>query len=254
MREGKKGLWWFGAALGLGACAISFPDYPLEESSKGAGASGATSSGEGGGSGSGGEDACDGACEDYEGCCDGRCVNLGTDPKNCGTCGVTCNARAGEICQSGGGLKPTCANVEWARWPMPDSTTPTHPPLYEDNGDGTVTDLVTGLMWQQAVAPGSYTFSEATAYCRLTLSSEGLGGHHDWRLPSYVELGSLVDFTAADPGPTIDQTAFPDTPGEQFTAFSAAASVVDHAWQVNFASGRGWVVHVQNELRVRCVR
>jgi hypothetical protein len=36
---------------------------------------------------------------------------------------------------------------------------------YTDNGDGTVTDNVTGLMWQQAVPATTYTWANAVAYC-----------------------------------------------------------------------------------------
>ena len=51
---------------------------------------------------------------------------------------------------------------------------------YQDNGDGTVTDLVTGLMWQQD--PGEkMTYDQAVAGA----SSYELAGYDDWRcLPS----------------------------------------------------------------------
>ena len=46
-----------------------------------------------------------------------------------------------------------------------------------DNGDGTVTDTETGLMWQKATAPGTYNWQNALSYAEgLTL-----GGHSDWR-------------------------------------------------------------------------
>jgi len=51
-------------------------------------------------------------------------------------------------------------------------------PRYQDNGDGTVTDLVTGLMWQQD--PGDkMTYAQAVAGA----SSFNLAGYTDWRLP-----------------------------------------------------------------------
>jgi len=63
-------------------------------------------------------------------------------------------------------------------------------PRYRDNGDGTVADLVTGLIWQKD--PGQKkTFRQAAdgaARCRLA-------GHHDWRLPNAKELHSIVDYT-----------------------------------------------------------
>ena len=65
---------------------------------------------------------------------------------------------------------------------------------YVDNGDGTVTDLVTGLMWQQD--PGAkMTLDEALA----GVASFTLAGHDDWRLPTIKELYSLIDFRGTDP-------------------------------------------------------
>ena len=69
-------------------------------------------------------------------------------------------------------------------------------PVYKDNGDGTVTDLNTGLMWQSD--PGEkMTFTQAVAgasECRI-------GGYEDWRLPSIKELYSLILFNGTDPDP-----------------------------------------------------
>jgi len=66
-------------------------------------------------------------------------------------------------------------------------------PRYEDNGDGTVTDLSTGLMWQKN--PGAkMTYDEAVA----GLSSFDLAGYDDWRLPTIKELYSLIVFSGRD--------------------------------------------------------
>ncbi|RWX52030.1 hypothetical protein VU01_10499 [Candidatus Electrothrix marina] len=65
-------------------------------------------------------------------------------------------------------------------------------PSYTDNGDGTVTDNVTGLMWQQDMG-SKMTWSDANAQP----SSLSLGGHTDWRLPTIKELYSLILFTGA---------------------------------------------------------
>ncbi|MCK5212787.1 MAG: DUF1566 domain-containing protein, partial [Dehalococcoidia bacterium] len=66
-------------------------------------------------------------------------------------------------------------------------------PNYLDNGDGTVTDLVTGLMWQQGYS-GKMSQSQAAAGA----SSFNLAGYTDWRLPTIKELYSLIDFSGVD--------------------------------------------------------
>ncbi len=67
-----------------------------------------------------------------------------------------------------------------------------NPPSYQDNGDGTVTDINTGLMWQQTPdLVNKSTFSNTL----VDATSLVLGGHSDWRVPSLKELYSLIDFT-----------------------------------------------------------
>lgn len=60
-----------------------------------------------------------------------------------------------------------------------------------DNGDGTITDSATGLMWQTADDGVTRDWEEALSY------AENLeyAGHDDWRLPSVKELQSIVDYT-----------------------------------------------------------
>ena len=75
-----------------------------------------------------------------------------------------------------------------------DAQFATAPLRYQDNGDGTVTDLVTRLVWQKNPGP-KVTWEEAVTNAkRLHLS-----GHDDWRLPSIKELYSLMDFSGRTP-------------------------------------------------------
>jgi hypothetical protein len=77
---------------------------------------------------------------------------------------------------------------------------------YIDNGDGTVTDIGTGLMWQQD-GSAIRAWEQALAVCE----SLNLGGYTDWRLPNIKELLSLVDFSRHSPA--INKTYFPNTIG-----------------------------------------
>jgi hypothetical protein len=81
-------------------------------------------------------------------------------------------------------------------------------PAYHDNGDGTITDLNTGLMWQKT--PGDkVTYRDAVSGA----SDFNLAGYNDWRLPTIKELYSLINFSGTDPsGPdNISSIPFIDT-------------------------------------------
>jgi Protein of unknown function (DUF1566) len=68
------------------------------------------------------------------------------------------------------------------------------PNAFVANEDGTVTDKVTGLMWQKAGSPSEMTFDAAGKYVQ-ELNSNRFGGHGDWRLPTLEELCSLLEGT-----------------------------------------------------------
>ncbi len=64
-------------------------------------------------------------------------------------------------------------------------------PQYRDNKDGTVTDLVTGLMWQKTPnTKNKMSFDNALKEAK----GVKLAGYDDWRLPTIKELYSLIDF------------------------------------------------------------
>jgi len=101
---------------------------------------------------------------------------------------------------------------------------------YTDNGDGTITDTSTGLMWQQATI--SMTWEMALLYCK------GLqyGGHMDWRLPTIKELISLVNFT--NNNPSIISKYFPNTIiNTDYWSSTTNTDNTDSAWGVSFIYG-----------------
>ncbi|MEK6545569.1 MAG: DUF1566 domain-containing protein, partial [Nitrospinota bacterium] len=86
-----------------------------------------------------------------------------------------------------------------------DSDYTINPPSYTDNGNGTITDNVTGLTWQKEDDNIERAWDNANTYCDdLTL-----GGYSDWRLPSDMELMSIVNYGIYNPA--INTTYFPDT-------------------------------------------
>ena len=69
-----------------------------------------------------------------------------------------------------------------------------------NNGDGTITDQATGLMWAQADSGSGMDWEHALAFAVIQNAANYLG-HNDWRLPNTRELQSLVDY-ARSPGAT----------------------------------------------------
>ena len=119
---------------------------------------------------------------------------------------------------------------------------------YIDNGDGTVTDTVTRLMWQQETAPVTMTWEQALAYGETST----LGGYSDWRLPSVKELLSLVDRTQLDP--SISTTFIPDTAASYYWSSTSGFSDPNGAWNVSFKWGFGGIYQKSNIYYVRLVR
>lgn len=126
-------------------------------------------------------------------------------------------------------------------------------PRYQDNGDGTVTDLVTGLMWQQTPTQ-DVTWSTAVDGADDVTT----GGYDDWRLPTIKELYSLILFSgetgysAASSTPYIETSLFDfsygnEAAGERFmdaqywSATEYLGTTINGAptaFGVNFADGR----------------
>ena len=102
---------------------------------------------------------------------------------------------------------------------------------YTDLGNGIIQDNVTGLMWQKATAPGTYTWQQALDYC----ANLELGPYSDWRLPAVNELSTLVDSNIPSPGPTINTNYFPDTVASGGYYWSSTSIAND----TNFVCSRG---------------
>lgn len=127
-------------------------------------------------------------------------------------------------------------------------------PAFKDNGDGTVTDLVTGLMWQK-IDGGEMTHEKAREHAQ----SLKLAGHDDWRLPGSMELFSLMNH--AMHGPAMDTKIFTATEARYWWTHAPRADDPSKIWLVNTGGGIG--AHVKTEtvsaggerpVHVRCVR
>ncbi len=113
-------------------------------------------------------------------------------------------------------------------------------PVYVDNGNGTVRDKSTGLLWQKCsmgqnadnTCSGSAItdiWDSALTYCNtLTLAGK------TWRLPNGNELKSITDRTVAST--VIDTTIFPATVAGYYWSSSSYPDA-QYAWYVRFSTG-----------------
>ena len=116
-----------------------------------------------------------------------------------------------------------------------------------DNGNGTVNDLGTGLVWQQGEG-GRIVWEMALVYC----DELQLAGKNDWRLPNYKELQSLVDYRYYSPA--VQAAFFPNLDPEFYWSSTTFAGQTKNAWFVNFYRGSVEHGNKSNSFNVRCVR
>lgn len=110
-----------------------------------------------------------------------------------------------------------------------------------DNGDGTVSDPETGLMWVKnphTDLPKAFKdgmpWKDAIEACK----NLDFASHKDWRLPTIQELFSIIDYTkAAGEDPAIDTAVFPDTKRNWYWSITPTSWSSAFAWYVHFSSG-----------------
>ncbi|HYC56152.1 MAG TPA: DUF1566 domain-containing protein [Candidatus Binatia bacterium] len=140
-----------------------------------------------------------------------------------------------------------------------------------DNGDGTITDEVTGLVWEKLGSDGSihevsatFTYADAVTGKIAGLNAgDGFAGHDDWRIPNRRELESLV--VADAHAPAVDPV-FNDECEAGCSALSCSCSAADRYWTSTSYqpdASKRWVVDFDlgeviaagaESLRVRAVR
>ncbi|MEA1048323.1 DUF1566 domain-containing protein [Lamprobacter modestohalophilus] len=130
---------------------------------------------------------------------------------------------------------------------------------FQDNGNGTVTDLATGLIWKQCAeglsgtrcATGSaetFNWQEALQHAEAAV----FAGSALWRLPNKNELASIVEQRCYDPA--INERYFPNTPSSWFWSSSPAAYQSSEAWYVHFDDGQVYFSYKYFDRWVRLVR
>ena len=117
-----------------------------------------------------------------------------------------------------------------------------------DNGDGTVTDITTWLMWSKENVGGKGNWEKSDKACRELR----LAGHKDWRMPARWELLTLVDDTRYKPA--IDTGFFPDTENDWYWTGTEFKGDPSCAWVVGFDGGGADYNRRSSDAFVRAVR
>ena len=103
---------------------------------------------------------------------------------------------------------------------------------FTDNGNGTMTDNMTGLVWLQNVSTSSYTWANGITYC------EGLTtGGSDWRMPNVRELRSLVNYGQSEQYTWLNGLGFSNVQSSFYWAGTTCASDAANALRVTMYFG-----------------
>jgi hypothetical protein len=167
---------------------------------------------------------------------------------------VALSATGQTSCYDAAGLAVACTGtgqdgdlLAGAAWPEP---------RFEDLGDGTVLDTLTGLVWladanciaseypeadaDGTAGDGAVTWEHALAFVRdinVGTYPECGAGHADWRLPNVTELESLVDAEQAFPNLALGDVGFLNVETSLYWSSTTQASGTDYAWDALLAYG-----------------
>jgi hypothetical protein len=124
-----------------------------------------------------------------------------------------------------------------------------NPQTFGVRAAGVVVDTITKLEWQQKAEDVRLSRSGAEAYCEALSISQG-----GFRLPSRIELLSLLDVTRSNP--SLDAKAFPNALVGRYWSASRYAGDAARGWLVNFEFGTEIALTApeETEALVRCVR
>ena len=122
-----------------------------------------------------------------------------------------------------------------------------------------VRDNVTGLIWETKIDDGSihdkdntYTWQDAQDVFVASLNASSFGGYTNWRMPTLMELASLVDIGTNSPA--IDITFFPNTVSSNYWSSTTYAETTFGAWGIYFLYGDDFNTNKAIEYYVRAVR
>lgn len=99
---------------------------------------------------------------------------------------------------------------------------------FTDNGNGTISDHFTGLMWQKVPGTDSLSWEKALQYAE----NLNLAGFSDWRLPNIKELNSIND--ESKNAPSVNTTLFPTVKSTRYWSSTTQKGQTANAWFIDF--------------------
>ena len=114
-----------------------------------------------------------------------------------------------------------------------------------------VVDPDTGLEWEAAGSVKEIIWFDTDNYCDQ-LNQKNFAGHSDWRIPTRVELYTLV--VDAEHDPCIKPLPGIECKSSNYWSSTTYAVGTSGAWNVNFSNGGVYVGSKSNSYHVRCVR
>lgn len=123
-----------------------------------------------------------------------------------------------------------------------------------------VKDNVTGLVWENKTDDGgihdkdhTLAWTDTGTFIRA-LNDARFGGFSDWRMPTIMELSSLIHISIPHPGPTIDAAWFPNTAPAHYWSSTVNVSNAGSAWYMGFNLAYVAIQWNNNSYPVRAVR
>lgn len=140
---------------------------------------------------------------------------------------------------------------------------------FQDNQDGTVTDLKTKLIWKKCAEGYSWqattntcapeteialmlNWPEALARATKVNSSGGYANAVNWRLPNIKELSSIIENACY--GPSMNLSIFPNAPSGIFWSSTPYVAAPEYAWSVRFNYGQNSMNYKYDYYFARLVR
>ena len=127
-------------------------------------------------------------------------------------------------------------------------------PNFVDNGDGTISDTRSNLMWKKDDSFKEFGYGinwfEAQDYCEM-LNEKKYAGYDDWRLPSGEEAKSVFSFTQSnidkDGAETHISDLFEPGGGHNTWTYEEKPDYQQYAQKFSFVTGNEMWEHKDNE-------